>query len=115
TPTAMRASPRWSRRWSINDGAGLDRRADDMTAPRPHQQKPVERPAYSRESTVLRLPGAVSLDDLSPVWAWGGATGAGVRVAIIDSGVDASHPALAGCVDGDGGLAVTTDGNGEAV
>ena len=25
-------------------------------------------------------------------WAWGGATGAGVRVAVIDSGIDADHP-----------------------
>ena len=29
-------------------------------------------------------------------WAWGGATGAGVTVAIIDSGVEGSHPAVAG-------------------
>ena len=27
-------------------------------------------------------------------WAWGGATGAGVKVAVIDSGVDGSHPAV---------------------
>lgn len=27
-------------------------------------------------------------------WAWGGATGAGVTVAVVDSGVDASHPAV---------------------
>lgn len=27
-------------------------------------------------------------------WAWGGATGAGVKVAVVDSGVDASHPAV---------------------
>lgn len=25
-------------------------------------------------------------------WAWGGATGAGVKVAVIDSGIDAEHP-----------------------
>ena len=67
------------------------------------------RPAYTRESTVLRLPGAVSLDDLSPAWAWGGATGRGVRVAVIDSGVEAGHPALDGCVDADAGLAVLMD------
>jgi subtilisin len=29
-------------------------------------------------------------------WAWGGATGAGVKVAIIDSGVEASHPVVGG-------------------
>ena len=32
-------------------------------------------------------------------WAWDGATGAGVKVAIIDSGIDAAHP-LVGAVDG---------------
>jgi subtilisin len=70
------------------------------------------RPAYTRDSTVLRLPGAVSLDDLSPSWAWGGATGHGVRVAVIDSGVEADHPALEGCVDVDDGVAVTVDADG---
>ncbi len=27
-------------------------------------------------------------------WAWGGATGAGVVVAVVDSGIDADHPAV---------------------
>ena len=31
-------------------------------------------------------------------WAWGGATGAGVRVCILDSGVEPDHP-LVGKVD----------------
>lgn len=73
------------------------------------------RPAFTRESTVLRLPGAVSLEDLSPAWAWGGATGRGVRVAVVDSGVEADHPALEGCVDVDAGMAVTVDREGNAV
>jgi subtilisin len=29
-------------------------------------------------------------------WAWGGATGAGVDVAVIDSGIDADHPLVGG-------------------
>jgi subtilisin len=29
-------------------------------------------------------------------WAWGGSTGAGVTVAVVDSGVDAEHPAVGG-------------------
>jgi subtilisin len=29
-------------------------------------------------------------------WAFGGATGAGVRVAVVDSGVDANHPRVGG-------------------
>src|SRR5206468_863389 len=73
------------------------------------------RPAYSRESAVVRLPAAVSLDDLSPEWAWGGATGRGVRVAIIDSGVEADHPDLKGCVDAAGGVAFTLDAEGNVV
>jgi subtilisin family serine protease len=76
---------------------------------------PSERPAYSRDSQVLRLPGRVSLDDLSPEWAWGGATGAGVRVAVVDSGIDAGHPELDGCVEVDQGIAIraTADGTEE--
>jgi subtilisin family serine protease len=31
---------------------------------------------------------------LTKEWAWGGATGAGVDVAVIDSGVDPAHPAV---------------------
>lgn len=33
---------------------------------------------------------------ISREWAWGGSTGKGVKVAIIDSGVDAGHPAVGG-------------------
>jgi len=33
---------------------------------------------------------------VTPAWAWEGATGRGVRVAILDSGVDAAHPAVRG-------------------
>lgn len=35
---------------------------------------------------------------LSKDWAWGGATGTGIAVAVVDSGVDATHPAV-GAVD----------------
>ena len=31
-------------------------------------------------------------------WAWGGATGSGITVAVVDSGVDAAHPAV-GAID----------------
>jgi subtilisin len=36
------------------------------------------------------------LAQLTPTWAWGGSTGVGVRVAILDSGIDADHPAVGG-------------------
>lgn len=63
-------------------------------------------PAYGRSSTVLRLDGATSMEDLSPAWAWGGSTGRGVRVAVVDSGIEADHPDLGDCVDRAGGLEV---------
>jgi subtilisin family serine protease len=49
--------------------------------------------AFDRGSLedVVRLP----LDD-ARTWAFGGATGAGVRVAVVDSGVDADHPRVGG-------------------
>jgi subtilisin len=53
------------------------------------------RPAYSAQfaSDVLPMVPAVPyLDDISPEWAWEGSTGAGIKVAVIDSGVDAGHP-----------------------
>jgi subtilisin len=43
-------------------------------------------------------------------WAWGGVSGAGVRVCIVDSGVDASHP-MVGPVQR--AVAVAEDSNGE--
>jgi subtilisin family serine protease len=50
-----------------------------------------------------------SIDELTPEWAWGGATGRGVRVAVVDSGIDATHPDLDGCVDVAGGARVELD------
>jgi subtilisin family serine protease len=73
------------------------------------------RPAYTRESMAVRLPGVAGLDDLSPQWAWGGATGAGVRVAVVDSGIDPDHPALDGCVDVADGVAVAVGPGGDTV
>lgn len=75
------------------------------------------RPAWSKESAVLRLPGVPALEDLSPEWAFGQADGAGVRVAVIDSGIDADHPLLGDCVDADAGIefAVGEEGQIHAV
>ncbi len=47
---------------------------------------------------------------LTPEWAFGGSTGAGVRVAIVDSGVEAGHPAVGGV---DRAVAVVADESGE--
>jgi subtilisin len=42
----------------------------------------------------------VPWEEVSPAWAWGGATGEGVKVCIVDSGIEADHPALEGMVRG---------------
>jgi subtilisin len=78
-------------------------------------EPPELRPEWTRESAALRLPGVQRLDDLSPEWAWGGSTGRGVRVAVIDSGIEADHPDLDDCVDADGGVLVSLGDDGEPV
>ena len=43
-------------------------------------------------------------------WAWGDSTGEGMRVCILDSGVEAGHPQVGAL---EGAVAVTVDENGE--
>ncbi len=54
-------------------------------------------PAWSEAFAADQLPDlpALPLADARE-WAFGGSTGAGVSVAIVDSGVDADHPAVGG-------------------
>lgn len=69
------------------------------------------RPAWSNQFSpdVLReLRAFGPLGKLTREWAWGGATGKGVRVAIIDSGVEHDHPWLGDAVKG--GVIVEYDG-----
>jgi subtilisin len=48
---------------------------------------------------------------MTPAWAWGKSTGKGVRVAVVDSGIDHDHPALGGSVVG--GVAMEFDEDAE--
>lgn len=59
------------------------------------------RPAWSQafRADALRTLAAVGpLSGITAEWAWGGSTGKGVRVAVIDSGIEYDHPAVAGAV-----------------
>lgn len=47
-------------------------------------------------------------EEVTREWAWGGATGAGVRVCVLDSGIERDHP-LVGRVDR--AVAVTVEGD----
>lgn len=53
------------------------------------------------EPDVLQHPGNLpELGAMTPEWAWGGSTGKGVKIAILDSGIKNSHPAVEGAVRG---------------
>ncbi|MEV7175215.1 S8 family serine peptidase [Kitasatospora sp. NPDC093679] len=45
------------------------------------------------------IPVAADGPEVTPEWAWGGSTGRGVRVCVVDSGVERDHP-MVGPVDG---------------
>ena len=66
-------------------------------------EPPDLRPAWSSafaSETLKALEPLAPLDAITPQWAWGGSTGEGVKVAIIDSGIDADHPAVGGRISG---------------
>ena len=61
------------------------------------------RPAYSSAfaaDTLRAVMPALPVDQVTRDWAWGGSTGQGVKVAVIDSGIDAGHEAVGGRVEG---------------
>jgi subtilisin len=67
------------------------------------------KPAWSWQFEAGKLAPATTLPLPSPItadWAWGGSRGAGVRVAVVDSGIDAAHPAVGAVA---GGVVLTYD------
>jgi subtilisin len=72
------------------------------------------RPAWSEQFALDAIQQLVHLgpiDELTPEWAFGGSTGKGIRVAVVDSGVEHDHPALDDCVRG--GVVVEYDPDAE--
>jgi len=68
------------------------------------------RPAWAEAFTdVLPAPGLPGIG-ITPAWAYGDGRGTGVRVAVIDSGVDASHPWVGGLA---GAVVVEPDPDGD--
>ena len=64
-----------------------------MADPAPERPLPAwSLPAGTAESLELptEWPGRVTRE-----WAWGGSTGKGVKVCILDSGIEADHPSTA--------------------
>jgi subtilisin family serine protease len=75
-------------------------------------------PAFSSVFTpdsVRALRQLMPLEDFTPEWAWEGSTGEGIKVAIIDSGIDATHEAVesvqgyVAISEGPNGLAYSTE------
>jgi subtilisin family serine protease len=69
------------------------------------------KPAWSWqfEARVLDRSPALELDGpITPEWAWGGSDGSGVKVAVVDSGVEDGHPLVGGV---DGAIALEFDAN----
>jgi subtilisin family serine protease len=67
------------------------------------------RPAWSEQFEPGTLEQVAALAADGPItadWAWGDADGAGVRVAVLDSGIEAAHPAVGGIA---GGVAIEPD------
>lgn len=68
-----------------------------------HEALPAWSDAFTADAIrPLPLPGPLA--QITREWAWGGSTGKGVRVAIIDSGIESDHPALTGAVRGGIGI-----------
>jgi subtilisin len=74
--------------------------------------RPAFSAAFAREQLEMLDP-LLPVEDVTPDWAWGETTGRGVKVAIVDSGVDADHPVIGGRVAGY--VDVTIDSGGEVV
>lgn len=60
-------------------------------------------PAWSNQfapEALEKIRPGLPTHSLTRAWAWEGSTGAGVRVAVIDSGIDEAHPAIGRPVSG---------------
>ncbi len=81
-----------------------------MSRPEAHEDLPAWSLSSSEAEEIASL--TAWPEAVTPEWAWGGATGGGVRVCILDSGIEQGHP-LVGTVDG--AVAVSIGEDDEAV
>ena len=71
-------------------------------------------PAYSQQflpESIQELTSLGPMAEINAAWAWGGSTGGGVKVAVVDSGIEFDHPAVGGMVRG--GVVIEFDENAE--
>jgi subtilisin family serine protease len=77
----------------------------EQAAPLPAWSLPAD--AVDRIALPMEWPERVTRE-----WAWGGSTGEGVRVCVLDSGVEANHPAVGPL---DSAVAISLDANEEPI
>jgi subtilisin family serine protease len=73
----------------------------------------VLRPAWSQQfssDAIEFVESALPMTGMTREWAWEGSTGRGVKVAVIDSGIEANHTAVGGKVEGYASVAETATG-----
>jgi subtilisin family serine protease len=73
------------------------------------------KPAWSEQFDPDALQPVHALELVDPItkeWAWGDSTGRGVKVAIVDSGIEAGHPAVG---DVTGGVVMEFDPDAESL
>jgi subtilisin family serine protease len=77
-----------------------------------HESEGEELPAWSLPAEAVGRIGvpATLPAEITREWAWGGSTGAGARVCILDSGIELGHPLVGGV---DRSVAVLRGENGE--
>jgi subtilisin family serine protease len=78
------------------------------------EEPPEEPPAWSLPAgaeAAIRLQNPLP-QRIDREWAFGGATGRGVRVAVLDSGIEFGHPAVGALA---GAVAISVDENGDAI
>jgi subtilisin len=76
------------------------------------------RPAWSAQFSDEALQQLQTMGPVSEVtreWAWGGSSGAGVRVAVVDSGIEPDHPAVGNRLKGAVSVEMDPAGTGEAI
>ena len=60
-------------------------------------------PAHSEPfviGAIRELATSGPLSEITPEWAWGGSTGQGIKVAVVDAGIEFDHPAVGNQVVG---------------
>ncbi|WP_329367389.1 S8 family serine peptidase [Streptomyces sp. NBC_00669] len=97
-PAGVPEAVREGAREGVREGAA-DASPAELSAPARVVARQRIRFAHASVGGALDAGRVAAAQPVERGWAWGGATGRGVRVCVIDSGVDSSHPAIGGSAE----------------